>query len=201
LEFLSHAVGQRVSEKRFRHILGVERCAKRLADALIPERTDEIRAAALLHDVSKEIPIDEQFEMLANEGFDLTEEDKITVGVIHSFTAPIIISRDFSDYATDDILSATLKHTVGSQSMSIFDLIIFISDYAEDTRSYESCINVRNRLFDGFDALSYKDKIFRLKNACLEAIEGTCDAIRRSGGHVNSRMLKTKNSLQSKLIP
>ena len=198
---LSSAVSQRVSQKRFCHILGVERCAERLAMALIPQQTNEVRAAVLLHDVSKELPLEYQFEILENSGFELTEEDRNTDGVIHSFTAPIVIARDFKEFATDDVLSAVLKHTVGDAEMSVFDKIIFISDYVEDTRRYESCVKVRNLLFNGFDDLSYSDKLIRLDEACIAAIDGTYEALKRSDSPVNSRMLKTRKSLESKKIP
>ena len=77
-----------MSEKRFSHTLGVERCAERLGRLVLSERINELRAAALLHDISKEIPIDIQFEILEKNKFPLTDEDRTTVGVIRSFTAP-----------------------------------------------------------------------------------------------------------------
>ena len=82
-----------------------------------------------------------------------------------------------------------------------FDKIIFISDYVEDTRRYESCVKVRNLLFNGFDDLSYSDKLIRLDEACIAAIDGTYEALKRSDSPVNSRMLKTRKSLESKKIP
>jgi predicted HD superfamily hydrolase involved in NAD metabolism len=198
---LSSEVSRRVTQKRFCHILGVEKCAERLAKVLIPQQISEVRAAALLHDVSKELPLEYQLDLLKNSGFEPTEEDIRTVGVIHSFTAPIVVARDFKKFATDDILSAVLKHTVGDEEMSIFDKIIFISDYVEDTRRYESCIMVRNLLFNGFDDLSYSDKLIRLNDACIAAIDSTYEALTSSNNVVNSRMLKTRKSLESKIIP
>ena len=201
LSELKEKIKLRMSEKRFSHTLGVERCARTLAEALIPDRISEARAAALLHDVSKEIAREEQIKLLEDNKFELTNEDINTEGVIHSFTAPIVISRDFKMFATQDVLSSTLKHTVGDSEMSIFDKIIFISDYAEDTRRYESCIRVRELLFDGFDALSYADKLKRLDEACIAAIDGTCEALRKSGNHINSRMIGTRKSFESKKLP
>ena len=127
LNELKELVEQRISPKRFSHVLGVERCAARLASSLIPDSISEVRAAAILHDVSKQLPYAEQIDLLNEAGFELNDEDMLTEGVLHSFTAPIIIKRDFEKFSTDDILSATLKHTVGDEEMSIFDKIIFIN--------------------------------------------------------------------------
>lgn len=195
LEDLRIAVSARVSEKRFSHILGVERCAVSLGKIFLPDSVDELAAAALLHDVTKEIPTDLQIKMLEEAGFALTEEDKSTEGVLHSFTAPIVIKRDFSQFATDNVLLAVGNHTVGRGNMSIFEKIIFISDYAEDTRRYESCKQVRRALFDGIEDLGGDDLIKRLDMAMLMSVDGALSALERMGQRINSRMYLTRNSL------
>ena len=53
LERLRSAVAAFETEKRYRHTLGVETEAAALATVLLPEKTDELRAAALLHDLTK----------------------------------------------------------------------------------------------------------------------------------------------------
>ena len=195
LEDLRIAVSARVSEKRFSHILGVERCAVSLGKIFLPDSVDELAAAALLHDVTKEIPTDLQIKMLEEAGFALTEEDKSTEGVLHSFTAPIVIKRDFPQFATDNVLLAVGNHTVGRENMSIFEKIIFISDYAEDTRRYESCKQVRRALFDGIEDLGGDDLIKRLDRAMLMSVDGALSALERMGQRINSRMYLTRNSL------
>lgn len=198
LEKLRRRVSEKVSEKRFSHILGVERCAVYLGKLILPDAVDELSAAALLHDISKEIPYDEQIKLLEDNRFALSEEDRKTPGVLHSFTAPIIIKKDFPEFATNNILSSVLYHTVGRENMSIFEKIIFISDYCEDTRKYDSCIKVRKSLIDGIEKLSYEEKLDRLDTACLLSIDGALDALRRCRVPINSRMYLTRNSLLKK---
>ena len=193
---LKKNIKMRMSEKRFSHTLGVERCAERLGRLVLSERINELRAAALLHDISKEIPIDIQFEILEKNKFPLTDEDRTTVGVIHSFTAPYVIKNEFPDFATPDILSAVFNHTLGCEDMSTFDKIIFVSDYAEDTRKFDSCIAVRNFLFSGIDALAPKERMKRLDEAFMAAINGALDALKRMGQPINSRIYITKKYLE-----
>ena len=157
LESLREEVSERVSKKRFSHILGVERCAAELASYILPEREAELRAAAILHDVTKELTYTEQINILENAKIFLTDEDRATEGVLHSFTAPVVIKRDFKAFATDDILVAVRNHTVGDEDMSTFEKIIFISDYAEDTRTYESCKTVRKMLFENIAELCMEE--------------------------------------------
>jgi len=200
LSELREKIKERMSEKRFSHTLGVERCAKRLGELILPDRISELSAAALLHDISKEISIERQLEMLEKNKFPLTEEDKETLGVIHSFTAPYVIREDFTDFASDDILSAVFNHTLGCENMSVFDKIIFVSDYAEDTRKFASCIKVREFLFNGIEELSQDERFLRLDQAVLAAFEGVLEALTRMEQPINSKIYISKKCLEKKLL-
>ena len=195
LDNLRRRVSERVSQKRFSHILGVERCAAYLGRLILPELTDELSAAALLHDVAKEIPMEIQLELISKNGFILTDEDRNTEGIIHAFTAPIIVMRDFKDFATKNILSAIMWHTVGKADMTVFEKIIFVSDYCEDTRKYDSCIKARKALFDNIEALSLQERLLRLDKACIMAIDGAIEALTKQSSPVNSRIYDTRKSL------
>lgn len=195
IDLLSKKVEGTLSKKRFIHTLGVEKCAKELGKIFIPESVNELRAAALLHDIAKEFPIEEQIALLKSSSVSLNDEDFTTKGVIHSFCAPLIIKRDFPEFATEKILSAVFNHTVGKPDMSIFDKIIFISDYAEEGRTYPSCKRVRAFLLSGIDSLSLSEQVLRLDEAVLMSVDGALEALTRMGAEINSRMYETRKSL------
>ena len=200
IDALRSKVAARLSEKRFTHVLGVEACAIKLAKLFMSDKTNELRAAALLHDVTKELPTDEQLKLLASEKFNLTDEDMKSKQLFHSFTAPIIVRHDFPEFATADILSAVFKHTVGDSEMSIFDKIIFISDYVEDNRTFDSCIKVRELLFNGIEELDASERIKRLDKACLASVNGTIKALEKNGSNINSRIFITKKNLEKQIL-
>ena len=79
--------------------------------------------------------------------------------------------------------------------MSLFDKIIFISDYAEDGRIYESCRKVRDFLLTDIENLSYEKRIERLNDACIMSIDGALEALNRMRVKINPRMYETRNSL------
>lgn len=200
LSALRDRVKARMSAKRFSHTVGVERMAERLGLLIIPEEVSELRAAALLHDIAKEIPLEEQILLLKKENFPLTDRDLRSPGVIHSFAGPIVVKRDFPDFSSDKILNAVLFHTVGDAQMSVFDKIIFVSDYTEDTRVYDSCIAVRELLLSGIDELNKSERLKRLDDVCIASIDGALMAIERAGRPVNLRMLETKKSILEKKL-
>ena len=61
LSALRECVAKRLSKKRFNHTLRVEAAAVRIAEFCLPESISELRAAAILHDLTKELDDKEQF--------------------------------------------------------------------------------------------------------------------------------------------
>lgn len=187
------SVRNRMSEKRYQHTLGVEEMAKHLGRILLSDRVDELQVAALLHDISKEIRYDEQIQLLKNSDQVYTEEDLLTKPALHSISAVPLIKADFADHATPDVLSAVANHTLGKTGMSVFDEIIFISDYTEAGRTYESCLKVRRYLLNNIKEYnSHKENLYALHVACLDAINYTINSLVERGELINAKTLLAK---------
>ena len=189
-----------LSEKRYSHTLYVEKTAYELASVILPDRIYDICVAAILHDATKEFSAKEHIALIESENTSLTDEDKATEGILHSFSAPVFCRKEFSEYVNKDILSAIKNHTVGSPSMSNFDKIVFISDFIEESRKYKACIELRRWLLSEISSeKKYEDKIYSLNKACLLAILATEESLKAKDATVNSRMLLTKDSLVRQL--
>lgn len=198
LSILRNKVKSILSSKRYLHTVSVEKCAEKLAIALNIEDVGIVRAAALLHDITKELDFNEQTRILRDEA--LTSEDFDTPAILHSFSAPLVILRDFPEYRDKRILSAVKNHTVGDEGMSLIDLIVFIADYAEETRTNESCISVNKYLFLGLDGLEHAERLKRLYNACLMAIGFTKEYLSRSGKSINPRTDRCEKFLKEQIL-
>ena len=195
IESIKISVFARLSEKRWLHTLGVADTAVRIGEYLLPDMTDELEVAALLHDVAKEIPLEEQIRVADEYGILLTDEDMSTPAAIHSFSGVGIIKRDFPAVASENVLSAVKNHTLGSPDMSVFDKIIYLSDYIEPGRKNDSCRRVREYLFSAMSSESAEERLKALDRAVMMAIDNTCAYVLSQGGHVNSRTLLAKASL------
>ncbi len=194
LDELREKVKGYMGESRFLHTLGVEKMAKFLAEILLQGEVMEIRAAALLHDVAKEIPKEEQLS-LAGECEGLTDEDLSTLPALHSFAGMGIIKRDFPLFASEKILGAVFNHTLGDENMSLFDEIIFISDYIEEGRTYPSCIKTRDILIKEISSATNREEQIRaLHRATVMSIDYTIESLSKRGISVNQRTYKTKNA-------
>ena len=194
LHLLSEEVGARLSEKRYRHTLGVERMAKTLGEYFFsPERTAQLRAAALLHDIAKELPEKEQIALIRKGHFPVSEEDLSSEPLLHAFAAPEVIRRDFPHFADESILHAVFCHTTGDTDMDTFDKIVFLSDFIEEGRTYPSCIRVREDLFA---ALSEgKEKERALNEAVLLTLDLTIASLLERRLNINLRTVKARNSM------
>lgn len=198
LSNLRASVKARLSAKRYEHTIGVEAMASRLGRILMPDKIYELRAAALLHDISKEIPYEEQVDLLSKSTVVYTDEDLSVKPALHSISAVPIIEKDFSEFATKDVLSAVANHTLGEGDMSIFDEIIFLSDYTEEGRTYPTCRQVREYLLDNIrEENALEENLFALHSATLDAIEFTIESLRKRGEKIHQKTLVTKSYFQS----
>ena len=80
-----------VSEKRRRHILAVERMAVTLGELYAPESIGVLRAAALLHDLTKEYTTERHLELLGRAGKAVREVELSAPKTLHAMTAAQLI--------------------------------------------------------------------------------------------------------------
>ena len=199
IDRLSIEVGNRMSTRRFAHTLGVVKMAERLASLCLPNKSDELVCAAYLHDVTKELSYQEHIELINKGGLLLDGEDLNTEAILHSFSASYVIKRDFPTFATVDILSAVYNHTIGSPDMSVFDEIIFLSDFIEETRSYNASIELRNFVFERMLDGDIDNNVRVLHEACVISIDKTVLHLIEEKRAINSKNILTRNALLGKI--
>ena len=199
IEELRHRVEERMSKKRFLHSLGVEKMAAYIGQRVLPESVSELRAAALLHDISKEYSEAEYFLTIKKHNLTLTEEDLATPPLWHSITAPGVVADEFSEYADEDVLSAVYNHTVGSPDMSVFDEIILLSDYIEEGRQYKACIDLREKFLADLAATDASDEaVLALHRAVAESLTNNINEFVSRGKSFHKRTGETRDAILAK---
>ena len=185
----------KLSDYRYAHTIGVKNAAIKIAEFCYCGDLSEIIAAAMLHDVSKEYSVAEQFDIMKKSGLNLSDTDFMSPQVFHSFTAPSVIKKEFPEFATPNILSAVLNHTTGAYDMSLFDEIIFVADYIEGGRKHSSCVRVREDLYSAFASAQDREEcIMRLHSATIAALENTIIEIVKNKKVLNERTVATRNA-------
>jgi len=196
IEALRRNVSAIISPYRLEHTFGVESMAARIGELYCPEKLDVLRVAALLHDVTKELSVDEQCDILRTHGLAPTEEQLASPATLHSLTASLIIPEKYPEFATDDVLSAVRYHTTGRENMALCEKIIYLADYIDETRKYDDCIALREEFFaPKLDEMSIDELLEHLNRVILHSLDITVSDLEEKGRIVSSDSLKARESI------
>lgn len=193
LDALREKISTYMSGKRLSHTLAVEREIKKLCDVYAPDKEYTLRAAALLHDITKELSVQKQLQLCEEFGIMYMPEEILTPKIFHSRTAPAIIRRDFPDFADEEILSAVRWHTTGRAGMTLGEELLFLADYIEDTRTFPSCVTLREFFWSGVDGAA--DKAAHLTDTMIMALDMTVHELCEERQPIHLDTMAARNSL------
>ena len=171
-----------------------------IGEKTLSEDISELRAAALLHDISKEYSEAEQISLMEKHNIMLGEGEVNEPALWHSITAPTVIKSEFPEYASEDVLSSTYNHTVGSPDMSVFDEIILLSDYIEEGRKYDKCVRLREEfLLDLEKTCSKEEAILCLHRAVAKSLDNNIQEFILRGKSYHERTELTRDAIYSRI--
>ena len=156
-----------LKDKRYRHTLGVESTAIALARRFGADE-QEASIAALLHDVAKYVPVEEQVDMIRDTeiGRRFPDIDKYPK-LLHAFAGAEICAKDYPELP-ETVINAIRYHTTGRSHMDLLEKIIFSADYIEPGRvQFIGLQDAREQTFADLDqgvALILKQTIEYLKS-------------------------------------
>ena len=134
--------------KRMPHVLGTEQEAVRLAEKYGADVT-KARIAALLHDCTKKLDMDEQLALCRQYAIPLDELEQKALKLLHSKTGAAIARDVFA--ADDEIYNAILYHTTGKPDMTLLEKIIYLADYIEPSRDFDGVDTLRQAVYEDLD--------------------------------------------------
>ncbi len=184
LEVLKEKIKPYLTEKRYAHTLSVAKEAVVLGEIYLPEEKKRLMAAALLHDITKRAEVKKQLQYCEKFGIILKSEDLSSSGVLHAITAPALAQRDFSSYVDEEILDAVRWHTTGRDEMTVFEAIIYLADYIEESRTIEDCVAVRRAFYRGLEEKT--DPALVLARAMIDSFDSTLSHLSKEGAAIHS---------------
>ena len=138
-----------IRAKRIAHVQGTEAEAARLARRWGADE-EKARRAAILHDCTKYLDMEEQLQLCAKYGIVLDELEQTAVKLLHAKTGACV-ARDVYG-ADDDIFEAIYWHTTGKADMSLLEKILYIADYMEPNRDFPGVERLRTLAYQDLDA-------------------------------------------------
>lgn len=174
IDRLREQVRERLTGARLSHTLGVEKMAVYLGELYAPEKNCVLRAAALLHDITKPFSYEKQLQICEKIGIIVPCELKNAPKTLHAITAAGIIPSEYPDFADDEIIDAVRWHTTGRANMSITEKLIYLADFIEETRTYDDCVLVRDHFFDASpEKMSPSERLWHLDDTLLLSFDIT----------------------------
>ena len=159
-----------VRAKRIPHIRGTEEEAVRLAARWGVDETPA-RRAAILHDCTKYLELNEQVAICRRFGVELDELEQRAVKLLHSKTGACIAKHIFGE--TEQVYQAIFWHTTGKPDMSMLEKVIYLADYIEPTRDFDGVEPLRR--------LAYED----IDKALLMGMEMTIEEMKQRGSPIH----------------
>ncbi len=202
IEKLRENVASALSEKRMKHVLAVEDMAYRLGKLYFSDEEIMLllRAAALLHDVTKELSDEEQLAVLESHSVKPLPEELASMPTIHALTAALVIPAGFPEFADQRVIDAVRYHTTGRKGMSVFEKIIFLADYIDDTRTYPSCIALREEFFSAKpENMNEQERVRHLDRAALSSIDNTLSYLSSKERSIHPLTLEARADLKARL--
>lgn len=189
-----------IGEKRQNHTFFVEKEVIALAESLDmvyninDSQKNDLRAAALVHDITKEMPLEKQLELCKN--YQIDPGNYPSCAVLHGRTAAFLARDRFNIDGL--VFSAVYNHTTGKEDMSVFDKILFLADYIEPSRTHESCKKVRAYYYGELAVRGKTAAGEILDEACLLCLDDTLSYLLAKGNIIDLETVKARNALLAK---
>lgn len=185
-----------MSAKRLGHTLEVEKMAVTLGQIFLPEKLNVLRAAALLHDITKECSFEMQIKLCAQYDIDIKEENYYAPKTLHAITAAAYIQREYPELASDEVVRCVRWHTTGRADMALSERLIYLADYIDMSRSFEDCVKLRDYFF-GVDMtnMSYKEKLDHLDDTLIMSYNMTISGLAEGEKMISYDTVAARNSL------
>ena len=172
-----------LKHSRIGHVLGTEEEAIRLAQSYGAD-VEKARRAALLHDCTKRLSLQEQLEICERYGVEVDELEKTSPNLLHSKTGAAIAQHVYGE--CQEVCEAIKWHTTGKPHMTLLEKILYIADYIEPTRAFPGVETLRKAVYQDLDA------------GVLMGMENTIDLMQRRGAPIHPNTPQARDALRER---
>lgn len=175
--------------------------AEYLGSLYAPEKILTLRAAALLHDVTKEYTTDMQLKICAERNIPLDADALYAPKTLHARTAAALIPERFPEFATDEIIGCVRWHTTGREDMTLLEKLIYLADYIDMSRTFEDCVKLREVFMSAKpETMSEKERLAHLRNTLVLSYDMTACALLEDGLPISIDTVRARNQLVREII-
>ena len=170
-----------LKHKRIPHVLGTEQEAIRLAERYGAD-VEKARIAALLHDCTKKLEMEDQLALCRQYGIELDELEQRALKLLHAKTGAAIARDVFG--VDEEIYNAIWWHTTGHAGMTLLEKIIYLADYIEPSRVFPGVEDLRKMCYEDLD------------KGLLMGLEMSIEEMRGMGNPVHHATIEARDALK-----
>ncbi len=196
LTTLRARLASEMSQKRYKHTAAVESMVARLAALYCPDLTLLLRAAALLHDTTKEFDVSTQMELCRRLAIPTTPGDEFAYKTLHAKTAAALIPDNYPEFAHETVIAAVRWHTTGRAGMSLAEQLLYLADYIDDSRLFPDCVRLRNYFWSARpERMSEEERLTHLRRTLIMSFDMTIRALVNEGAVISTDTTDARNEL------
>ncbi len=141
-------IKETLSEYRYNHSMCVAKKAKELAKKH-GLNEDKAYLAGILHDITKEMPNENQIELIERYDRPLTYVERGNHRVFHQMSGAVYV-KYILGIDDEDIVNGIRYHTTGCENMTDFEMLIYLADFTSADRDYPDVDIMRSETEKGF---------------------------------------------------
>ncbi len=188
-------IGQ-MSPKRYNHTAAVEDMVTRLASLFCPEEIPALRAAALLHDITKEYDIPTQMSLLKQAGLPVKRGDEFSHKTFHARTAALLIPDNYPAFNCETVVNAVRWHTTGREGMTLTEQLLYLADYIDESRLFPDCVRLRCFFWDAHpERMNPDERRVHLRRTLIMSFDMTMRALLAEGAVISPDTALARNQL------
>lgn len=140
--------------------------------------SQKVRVAAMIHDLARAWPAQEQLDFMAARGLSVSDEERRAPVLLHARIGALLAHDRFG---VDDaeMLAAIEHHTIAQPGMSDVEKILYIADSIEPSRTFPGRAALEAAAFRSLDEgmlACIKSSLEHLKNSSVMAAPQTLAA-------------------------
>ena len=196
LDALRRQVMEGMSQKRFIHTAEVEKMAAYLGELYAPGLVFELRAAALLHDITKEYSPDYHLKICAERDIELDADAFYAPKTLHARTAAALIPELYGEFASPLIIGCVRWHTTGRAGMTLPEKLIYLADYIDMSRTFEDCVKLREMFLNANpQSMEMEERLSHLRRVLIASYGMTVKGLIDEGLPISRDTLEARNEL------
>ena len=194
LAALRETVLREMSPKRFAHTAAVEDMVIRLAILYCPEEIPALRAAALLHDITKEYDVRTHMTLLTEAGETLAPGEEFSHKTFHARTAVLLSPDNYPAFNCEVVVNAVRWHTTGRAGLTLTEQLLYLADYIDESRLFPDCVRLRSFFWGANpERMTEEERLVHLRRTLIMSFDMTMRALISEGAVISPDTVLARN--------